>query len=38
VEISGKKGFHADSRRKGSADFLIRGMGSAPINQRFFSL
>ena len=31
-----KKEAHADSRRKGSADFLIRGMGPAPINQRFF--
>jgi hypothetical protein len=37
VEISGKKGY-ADSRRKGGADFLIRGMGSSPIDQRFFSV
>ena len=32
-----KKEVHADSRRKGSADFFIRGIGSAPINQRVFS-
>jgi hypothetical protein len=30
-----KRGY-ADSRRKGSADFLIRGMGSSPIDQRYF--
>ena len=33
-----KKEAHADSRRKGDADFLINVLGLAPIDQRGFSV
>lgn len=33
-----KKEAHADSRRKDDADFLIKGMGLAPLDQLVFSV
>jgi len=33
-----KKGVHADSCRKGNADFSIKSLIEAPFDQRFFSV